>query len=241
MKHIGILAHSVPGAALCFSECGDEGMRLLGGHNHPDVSLDCIAMGQSMESWQTGEYDTIRATLAASVERLASAGADFFVCPDNTAHLALERPGPELALPGLHIADVVARKAAEAGHRTVGVLGTKWTMEADLYPRALAAYGIETRIPDPEERDVIQELTFGELVHGVFTDQTRARYVATIEGLREAGCDSVALVCTEFPLLVAPGDSPLPTLESTTLAAQAAVGVALDGALPTWRGGTVAR
>lgn len=238
MKHIGILAHSVPGAALCFRECGEEGMRILGGHNHPDVSLDCIAMGASMEAWESGDHDRVRAILAASVERLSRAGADFFVCPDNTAHLALERPGPELTLPGLHIADVVARRAAEAGHRTVGVLGTKWTMEADLYPRALGAYGLETRVPEPDERDAIQELTFGELVHGVFTDETRARFVATIEGLREAGCDAVALVCTEFPLLVTTDVSPLPTLESTTLAAHAAVRLAVgDDELPTWRGG----
>lgn len=239
MKHIGILAHSVPGAAMCFRECGEEGMRRLGGHNHPDVSLDCIAMGQSMEAWEAGDYDTIRAILAASVERLDRAGADFFVCPDNTAHIALERPGPELALPGLHIADVVARSAAGAGYRTVGVLGTKWTMEADIYPRAFAAYEIETRTPGSAERDEIQDLTFGELVHGVFTDQTRDRFTATIQRLADAGCDAVALVCTEFPLLVAPEVSPLPTLESTTLAARAAVDTALGDDLPTWHGGLV--
>ncbi|MDN5853612.1 MAG: amino acid racemase [Actinomycetia bacterium] len=240
MKHIGILAHSVPGAALCFRECGEEGMRLLGGHNHPDVSLDCIAMGASMEAWESGDHDRIRAILAASVERLARAGADFFVCPDNTAHLALERPGPEFTLPGLHIADVVARSAVEAGHRTVGVLGTKWTMEADLYPRAFGAYGIETRVPDPDERDVIQGLTFGELVHGVFTDRARETFVSTIERLRQAGCDAVALVCTEFPLLVTPEVSTLPTLESTTLAARSAIRLAVgDDDLPAWRGGAV--
>ena len=241
MRHIGILAHSVPGAALCFRECGEEGMRRLGGHEHPDVSLDCISMGQSMQAWESGDHDKIRAILAASVERLARAGADFFVCPDNTAHLALERPGPELALPGLHIAQAVARRAAEAGHRTVGVLGTKWTMEADLYPRAFAAHDIETRVPASVDRDIIQELTFGELVHGILDNETRARFVSTIDDLRTAGSDAVALVCTEFPLLVTPDVSPLPTLESTTLAAHAAVELAIgDDDLPSWRGGPVA-
>ena len=128
MRHIGIVAHSVPGAAQCFQAVARYGEQELGVYSHPDVSLDCIAMGRSMLAWETGDFDAIRATLARSVERLARSGADFFACPDNTAHLALERPGPELALPGLHIAEVVARQAAMAGHRTVGVLGTRWTM-----------------------------------------------------------------------------------------------------------------
>ncbi|UYM07158.1 aspartate/glutamate racemase family protein [Solicola gregarius] len=238
MRHLGILAHSVPGAALCFREFGEEGMRRLGSHDHPDVSLDCIAMGRSMGAWDSGDYEVIRSILATSVERLARTGADSFVCPDNTAHLALERPGPDLALPGLHIAEVVARHAAGAGHRTVGILGTKWTMEADLYPRVLAAHGLESRIPEPADRAVIQDLTFGELVHGVFSDGTRARFVETIEGLRAAGCDAVALVCTEFPLLVTPDASPLPTLDSTILLARAATSVGIGSEpMPVWRGG----
>ena len=99
MRHIGIVAHSVPGAAQCFQAVARYGEQELGVYSHPDVSLDCIAMGRSMLAWETGDFDAIRATLARSVERLARSGADFFVCPDNTAHLALERPGPELACP----------------------------------------------------------------------------------------------------------------------------------------------
>jgi aspartate racemase len=240
MRHIGIVAHSVPGAAQCFQAVARYGEEELGVHQHPDVSLDCIAMGRSMPSWETGDYDTIRAILARSVERLARSGADFFVCPDNTAHLALERPGPELALPGLHIAEVVAREAAMAGHRTVGVLGTRWIMEAELYPRALAAHGLQSRAPGPEEREVIQRITFGELVKGVFTEAARQRFCDVIAGLGAAGCDAVALVCTEFPLLISPDVSPLPTLDSTDLLARAAVNAAVGGSLPAWRGGSPA-
>lgn len=138
MRHIGIVAHSVPGSAQCFQAVAHYGEQELGVHQHPDVSLDCIAMGRSMPAWNTGDYDVIRTILAESVERLARVGCDFFVCPDNTAHLALEHPGPELALPGLHIAEVVARRAAADGHHKVAVLGTRWTMEAPLYPRGAA-------------------------------------------------------------------------------------------------------
>jgi aspartate racemase len=238
MRHIGIAAHSVPGAAQCFQAIARYGEQDLGDHQHPDVSLDCIAMGRSMPAWETGDYGTIRATLARSVERLARSGADFFICPDNTAHLALERPGPELALPGLHIAEVVARQAATAGYRTVGVLGTRWTMEARLYPRTLAAHGLQSRSPQREDREVIQQLTFGELVKGVFTDAARKRFCEVIARLGADGCDAVALVCTEFPLLISPEVSPLPTLDSTDLLARAAVDTAIGDHQPTWRGGS---
>lgn len=238
MKHGGILAHSVPGAAMCFRHYCETAMADLGDHNHPDVTLDCVAMGQSMPAWESGDYDAVRDILAGSVERLAAAGADFFLCPDNTAHLALERPGEDLALPGLHIAEVVARTTKAAGYDRVGILGTRWTMEAELYPRVLAEHGISAGIPNAESRALIQERTFGELTHGVFTEETRAEFVAVIRQLAADGCDAVALVCTEFPILVSPAESPIPTLESTTLVAEAAADVALEREpLPTWRGG----
>lgn len=235
---VGIVAHSVPGAAECFQAITRHGERAMGTYDHPRVSLDCIPMGRSMQAWESGDHDAVRAVLADSVEALARAGADFFVCPDNTAHLAFECPGPDLALPGLHIAEVVARQAAVAGHRTVGVLGTRWTMEAELYPRMLAAHGLDSRIPADEDRELIQRLTFEQLVAGVFTDDTRARFTDVIGRLGDAGCDAVALVCTEHPLLVTPDVSPLPTLDSTDLLARAAVDVATGKASwPTWSGG----
>lgn len=238
LQHIGIVAHSVPGSAQCFQAIAQHGEHELGTHQHPDVSLDCIAMGRSMSAWQTGEYDTVRGILAGSIARLVRAGADFFICPDNTAHLALEQRGPDLGLPGLHIAEVVARQAAAAGHHTVGVLGTLWTMEAELYPRVLAAHGLQSQVPRPDDRELIQQITFEQLVNGLFTDSARGRFTEIISGLGNSGCDAVALVCTEFPLLVTPEVSPLPTLDSTDLLAHAAVNTALGKhEPPTWRGG----
>ena len=131
----------------------------------------------------------------------------------------------------------MARQAALAGHRTVGVLGTRWIMEADLYPRTLAAHGLQSRSPGPEDRQVIQQITFDELVKGVFTDAARQRFVEVIARLGADGCDAVALVCTEHPLLVSADVSPLPTLDSTDLLARAAVTTAVGGHLPAWRGG----
>ena len=224
--HLGILAHSTEGAALCFLSYCREGFRRAGRHEHPDVTLDYIAFGYSMPAWEAGDHDAIRATLATSVQRLARAGADFFACPDNTAHIALERPGPDLALPGLHIAEVVAGQAAQAGCRRVAVLGTKYLMASPVYPRALAAHGIAAEIPGPADRDTINRVIFGELVNGVFSDESRQQYIQIMARLATRGCDAAALVCTEIPLLVTPDVAPLPTLDSTRLLARAAYDVA---------------
>jgi aspartate racemase len=242
VKHCGILAHSTEGAALCFLEFCQEGVRRLGSHAYPDLTMDYIAFGRSMPAWDAGDYDSVRATLSVSVDRLARAGAEFFICPDNTAHLALERPGPDLALPGLHIAEAVADQAARDGRSRVGVLGTRYTMDSPLYPEAFAARGIASEIPDPGDRELINKIIFDELVSGVFTEQSRQEYVRVIAGLAERGCDAVALVCTEIPLLVTPASSPLPTLDSTRLLARAGLAVgAGDRPLPAWRGGPVQR
>jgi aspartate racemase len=241
MQHLGILAHSAEGAALCFRAFCQEGFRELGPHDHPDVTLDCIALARSMAAWDHGDHSSIRATLAVSVERLARAGADFFVCPDNTAHMALERPGAELPLPGLHIAEVVADRAAADGRTRVGVLGTRYLMDGPLYPRSFASRGIAAEVPDARDRHTINQIIFEELVNGVFTVSSRQEYIRVIERLAQRGCDAVALVCTEIPLLVRPGDSPLPTLDSTRLLARAAFEVAAGRrALPVWRGGPIA-
>lgn len=241
MRHLGILAHSTEGAALCFRAFCREGSTELGPYEHPDVTLDCISMARSMPAWDAADHAMIRAILAQSVERLARAGADFFACPDNTAHLALEQPGDDLALPGLHIAEVVADRAARDRRRRVGILGTKYLMDGPVYRRALSSRGIDVEVPAAADRTIINEIIFAELVNGVFTADSRRAHVRIIEQLAASDCDAVALVCTEIPLLIEPEDSPLPTLDSTRLLARAAFDVAAGRqAMPTWRGGPVA-
>jgi len=241
MLHAGILAHSVEGAALCFRALCQEGFSRLGPHQHPDVTVDCIAMARSMPAWDSGDYSAIRAILAESVRRLERAGAVFFACPDNTAHLALEQPGEPLALPGLHIAEVVADEARQRGYRRIGVLGTKYTMDGPVYRRALASRGLGSEVPGPAERELVNRVIFDELVNGVFTSESREAFGAIIGGLAARGCDAVALVCTEIPLLIPPEASSLPALDSTRLLARAAFEVATGSRpIPRWRGGPVA-
>jgi aspartate racemase len=161
------------------------------------------------------------------------------VCPDNTAHIALEAPGAELPLPGLHIAEIVAQRAQEEGRRRIGLLGTRWTMEGPVYAGSLARRGLELRTPPPSDRALLDHVIFAELCRGTLLDASRAEYVRIIDALKAEGCDAVALSCTEIPLLVTPEVSPLPTLDSTRLLAREAVAVALGvRPLPTWRGGS---
>ncbi len=237
----GILAHSSEGAALCFLEFCRNGFREAQ-HMHPDVMLDCEAMGRIMPAWDAGDHAAVRAFLAKSIQRLADGGCDFFACPDNTAHIALESAGPDLPLPGLNIADVVAEQAAGLGMTRVAVLGTRFTMAGPVYRRALPAVGIAPVFPNDSERADIDRIIFDELVEGEFTEGSRRRYVAIIERLKQdEGCDGVALVCTEIPLLVTADVSPLPTLDSTRLLARAAFEVCTGKrAFPAWRGGPIA-
>src|SRR6185503_20543277 len=120
MKHIGILAHSADGSALCYLEMRREGARRLGAHEHPEITLSIRAMGRTLEDYARGDLAAVRAYMARSARRLADAGCDFFVCPDNTAHLALEAPGEDLPVPGLHIAAIVAQHARRDGRQRVG-------------------------------------------------------------------------------------------------------------------------
>jgi aspartate racemase len=238
MRHLGILATTPEGAALCFRSFCQEGPAELGPHDHPDVTLDCIALARSLPAWETGDYSSVRSQLAMSLQRLAAAGADFFVCPDNTAHTALEQPGASLPLPGMHIAEVVAERAARDGRRQVGVLGTRRTMEGHVYPRALGVHQIAMQIPAEQDRAVLDEIILVELLNGVFTDRALQACTRIIERLAVGGCDAIALACTEIPLLMSSKDFSLPALDSTRLLAQAAFEVAVGRrAAPAWRGG----
>lgn len=240
MKHIGILAHSFEGATLCFRTACLEGVKRLGAHMHPEITMTCSPMALVLDAWERGDNAALRAFFGKDAEKLAAAGADFFVCPDNTAHIALESPGEPYPIPGLHIGEVVAEEAVRRGYGKIGILGTKYTMTGPVYPGAFGRRGLEWRVPDEQDRTFVNAVIFEELCLGVFRDESRDAYVRIISQLANEGCDAVALVCTEIPLLITQDVSPLPILDSTRLLARAAVEVAI-GEMPLagWRGGPV--
>jgi aspartate racemase len=237
MHHIGVLAHSADGASLCFLEMVREAARTLGPHQHPEITLSILPMGSVLEQYDRNDLWAVRAHLERTAQRLAAAGCDFFVCPDNTAHMALELPGEPLPLPGLHIAEIVAQQAHADGRTSVGLLGTKWTMEGPVYPAAFARHGLAMRTPEALDRALVDHVIFSELCQGKLVEASRAEYVRIIEGLKRDGCDAVALSCTEIPLLITPDVSPLPTLDSTRLLARQAVAAAIEERTPAWPGG----
>jgi aspartate racemase len=239
LKHIGILAHSADGAALCFLEMVRTAARLMGAHEHPEITLSILPMGPTLAAYANGDLAAVNAHLGRTAQRLADAGCDFFVCPDNTAHIALDAATEPLPFPGIHIADIVAQRAREDGRRLVALLGTQWTMEGPTYPAAFARAGVGILSPSVVDRELIHLLIFDELCQGVISDSARQSFGTTIEDMRRSGCDAVALACTEIPLLITPEISPLPTLDSTRLLAKAAVEVAAgERPIPTWRGGS---
>jgi aspartate racemase len=227
--HIGIVACSAEGAALCYRTVCLEGSALMGRDRHPEVSLHTHALAEYMEFIDRNDWAGVAQLMLSSADKLARAGADFLICPDNTIHQAFDLVEHRSPRPWLHIAREVAKEAKHSRFHRVGVLGTRYLMEGPVYPEALRAAGIEHRIPRPPQRDKINHIIFDELVHGQLFPESRAYFGEVIQSLKQEGCDAVALSCTEIPLLVTPDASPLPTLDSTRLLARAALRKAIEG------------
>jgi aspartate racemase len=223
MKTIGIAAHSAEGGALCFQTVCREGESEPGSYLHPPVVMSCVPMGLSMEAWRRNDHDAIAEHLLQGIEQVALAGADFFVCPDNTAHIVLEQRSDQFEIPGLHIAHVVCDEISRRGWERVGLLGTDWTMTGPVYEQALASRGLSRLIPDEATRRELDRAIFEELCRGVFLPATVERYRHAIEDLKAQGAECVILGCTEIPLIINDENSPLPVLDSTRLLARAAV------------------
>jgi aspartate racemase len=186
-------------------------------------------MGASMAGWESGNHDIVARELRRGVEQVAAAGADFYICPDNTAHIVLEKIAATLPIPGLHIAEVVCREMQIAGWRAAGLLGTDWTMTGPVYANALERRGLCQLVPGDERRRQIQRAIFDELCQGTFLASTTDMFVEAIRELAAAGADCVILGCTEIPLIVGVDESPLPVLDSTRLLATGAVMEAVSG------------
>ena len=228
MKTIGIALHSAEGGALCLLTACHEGAARLGPHMHPTIVASAIPMGLSMPGWESGDHADVGRYLAEGVRMVADGGADFYVCPDNTAHIVLERIAADLPIPGLHIAEVVCREIAKQGWKRAGLLGTKWTMTGPVYAAALERAGVERLIPDETTRERLNAAIFDELCQGVFEPRTVELYVRAIDDLKSRGAECVILGCTEIPLIITKENSPLPPLDSTRLLARYAVAEAIS-------------
>ena len=229
-QHIGIVGCSAEGAALCYRTVCMEGAALLGEpHAHPEVSLHTPSLADYVRCLDRGDLQGVADLMLASAHKLARAGADFLICPDNTIHQAFHLVQPHSPLPWLHIAEVVAAEAAARGHRRLALTGTRWLVDSSVYPDALQALGLQWVRPTEAERSEINRIIMDELVPGVIRPEGVATFQQIIARLqREDGCDAVVLGCTEIPLILSDANSPLPTLDSTRLLARAALRRAVE-------------
>lgn len=223
-QHIGIVACSAEGAALCYTTICVEGPALIGNpHAHPEVSMHTHSLAQYMECIYRGDWNGVAELMLSAARKLARAGAQFLICPDNTIHQALPYVVPRSPLPWLHIAEVVAEQAAARGFRRLGLSGTRWLVESEVYPDKLAARGVGFLRPDDAERDEMNRIIMDELVCGVFRSEAVAYFQRVFGRMKDLGCDAVVLGCTEIPLIMNDANSPLPVLDSTRLLARAAL------------------
>jgi|SRR5215469_15022892 len=222
-EHIGIVGCSAEGAALCYRTICEEGERYLGTYAHPEVSMHTHSLADYLRSIEAGNWRGVAELLLSSAAKLMKAGANFLICPDNTIHQALPLARSRSPLAWLDIAEVVATEALECGYRSVGILGTRWLMESDVYPRALTARGLKYVCPEPAEREEIHRIIMRQLVYGVFEREAVEYHQHVIARMKQQGADAVVLACTEIPLLMNHQNSPLPTLDSTRLLARAAL------------------
>jgi aspartate racemase len=226
-RHIGIVAVSAEGAALCYRTICSEGAALLGRHDHPEVTLHTYPLARYMPPTESGRWEEAAELLLASAKLLVAAGAELLICPDNTIHAGVELIRESLGVPWLHIAEEVASVAVNLGYRRLGLLGTRYLMEGNVYRDKLSARGLDYELPNVAARHRINDIIFDELVYGRFEAPAREFFQGEIRALAARGCSAVVLGCTEIPLLISPGDSSLPVLDSTRILARAALQAAV--------------
>lgn len=226
-KHIGIVSVNYEGTSLCYKSICEHAAEIMGEYNHPQITIHSFPLAEYMRFITRRDWEGVGGLLLDSAGRVARAGADFAICPANTAHEAFEFVLPRSPIPWLHIVEVVAEAAVRKGVSRLGVLGTKPLMEGRVYRDILSERDIETVIPDVAQREEINQLIFDELVKGVLRSSTRDYFCGIVSELASSGCDGVVMGCTEIPLILRQDDVDLPLLDSTRLLAKAALKEAL--------------
>lgn len=226
-KHIGIVACSAEGAALCYRTVCREAAPYMGEHNHPEITLHTIPLAEYMIPIRAGDWRRCADLMLQSAEKVAGCGAEIIICPDNTIHESWPYVVDRSPVPWLHIAECVGREAKRKGYKKLGILGTRYLMTGPVYPDALRPLHIDTAIPNEEDREKINEIIFSRLVYGDIQESDRRQMNDIVDKLKREGCDAAVMGCTEIPLLLNPNDCSLPLLDSTRLLARAALQEAL--------------
>ncbi len=230
-KRIGILGGMTPESTLTYYQhIVRRYQQRFGDHGYPEIVIYSVSF-QQFEDWmEAGQWDDIAAALAEGLKRLHAAGADVGVIATNTMHLLFDRLERDSPLPLLSIVDATARAIQRAGLATVGLLGTRFTMEKPFYVERLARHGIAALVPDAADREDVHRVIMKELSLGVLRDDSRKRYLRVIDALAERGAQGIVLGCTEIPLLVRSEHTRIPLFDTTTLHAEEALAWAIGEA-----------
>ena len=232
MKTIGVIGGiSWVSSAEYYTLMNEMVAEELGGLHSADILMYSIEFGEFSEQERLaseGDWEPLTETMVDAAKRLEKGGADFIIICSNTMHSTVDDIEANVDIPVLHIADATGEKIKEQGLTTVGLLGTKYTMEDDFYKdRLREKYGIEVIVPNETEREIVNDVIFDELCAGNISDVSREKYVRIIEHLEEQGAEGVILGCTEIPLLVKQEDVDIPVFDTMTIHARAAVDYAL--------------
>ena len=219
--HIGIVAGTAEGAALCYRTLCHEAERIMGPYAHPEITMHTFPLNTYLARIERDDWSGVAALMSRSAVQVAQAGADLIICPNNTLHHAFEFVVSPV--PWLHIAAAVG---AELVHRTfqrVGLLGTQIVMQGAVYGPTLAKRGIDVILPKPHERIHLDHIIRTELVRGRFTPRSRAYVKDVITRMASKNAEGVILGCTELPILLAEEAAAVPMLDSTRILARAAL------------------
>jgi len=231
VKRIGLLGGmSWQSSALYYSLINELVAERLGGFHSADLIMRSVDFAEVERLQAEAAWDSVGDLLASAARDLESAGADLIVLCTNTMHKVAPQIQSAVTIPLLHLGDVTAAAVQATGITSVGLLGTRFTMQESFYRDRIASHGLTVIVPDADDRATVNRIIYDELVHGIVHDESRAAFIDIIGRLAQAGAQGVILGCTEIELLVRPGDTPLPVFATTSIHAAAAVDAALDGA-----------
>jgi aspartate racemase len=225
IPHIGILAGTADGAALCYRTLSHEAERVMGPHAHPEMTMHALPLQRYLTHIDAGDWSSVAALMSKSASVLAHAGAELIICPNNTLHRAFH--AVVSPVPWLHIASAVEAEATRRGYRKVGLLGTQTVMEGAVYQPICDKQGIDVVLPPIFERMELDRIIRTELIRGDYTPRSRAYVRSIISSMAAADVEAVILGCTELPLLIPETQSDVPLLDSTRLLATAALTASL--------------
>jgi aspartate racemase len=226
-KTIGMIGGLSPESTITYYEHITRGCFTRTG-NYPDIIIRSVDLTKYTEWFSTGQWERAGNDMAEIFEQMRFIGADFGLICANTPHRALPYIVSGTSLPILSIIEATADSVIHAGMRSVGLLGTRFTMKEDFYKTGLADRGITAIVPDDDEIERINRVIYDELVKGIIKDESRGLMQEIIGWLVEEGAKGIILGCTEIPLLVTQKDSPVPIFDTTRIHAEAALKKALE-------------